>query len=313
MNEIRERRITRRYGKMINNIQAIPCPNEIMEKVFSFLDRKSLQNSLLVCKHWNEIISSSSKIMKNLPLVLKNSNPQQNLEIKEFTRKYQAIEFHNFEGSIRKKLKSQLLEIINNARWITYFGEDLEIFFSLLTDLHVEEKFPNLKEIKVVVEQHWKRTTIIYNSPFDRFQEFYLKKIEIENIYNFYGPLSVSELSKLAPEVELKMKKLTIQDNFGLIVPENRNSRLNSLLLDDFLLKDPEEILIFNKIFPNIKKLQLLKTRPIFFLMDVFEQEFFENFKNLEELTIDFFRSELHPGHNFIKKFEVLEADVACW
>ncbi|KAJ6648541.1 hypothetical protein Bhyg_03771 [Pseudolycoriella hygida] len=62
--------------------------------IFSYLDGKSLKNSALVCKFWNDVISESSAIMKNFTLILNDGSkwiPRFD-KIMSLTRKFQSID-----------------------------------------------------------------------------------------------------------------------------------------------------------------------------------------------------------------------------
>ncbi|KAJ6648542.1 hypothetical protein Bhyg_03772 [Pseudolycoriella hygida] len=61
--------------------------------IFSYLDGKSLKNSALVCKCWNDVISESLAIMKNFTLTLNDGSKwiSRFHEIMSLTRRFQSI------------------------------------------------------------------------------------------------------------------------------------------------------------------------------------------------------------------------------
>ncbi|KAJ6648535.1 hypothetical protein Bhyg_03765, partial [Pseudolycoriella hygida] len=61
--------------------------------IFGYLDGKSLKNSALVCKLWNNVISESSAIMKNFTLTLDDESKwiSRFHEIMSLTRRFQSI------------------------------------------------------------------------------------------------------------------------------------------------------------------------------------------------------------------------------
>lgn len=62
-------------------------PDTVLEHIFQFLDAKSLVKLTLVSKRFNQIVSTSSRVMKNLPLVVSCHNES----LMSFTRKYQKM------------------------------------------------------------------------------------------------------------------------------------------------------------------------------------------------------------------------------
>ncbi|KAJ6622383.1 hypothetical protein Bhyg_17125 [Pseudolycoriella hygida] len=79
-------------------VSEMESPIEILSEdallhIFSYLDGKSLKNSALVCKNWNNVISESSAIMKNFTLTLDDESKwiSRFHEIMSLTRRFQSI------------------------------------------------------------------------------------------------------------------------------------------------------------------------------------------------------------------------------
>ncbi|KAJ6648544.1 hypothetical protein Bhyg_03774 [Pseudolycoriella hygida] len=80
-----------RVSEMESPIEIL-CADELL-LIFSYLDGKSLKNSALVCKCWNDVISESSAIMKNFTLILNDGSDWISRfdEILSLTRRFQSI------------------------------------------------------------------------------------------------------------------------------------------------------------------------------------------------------------------------------
>lgn len=77
--------------KTINDL-----PVELIEHVMSFLDFSSIIESTLVCRKWNEIISNSPHLLKDVRLMLTIFSPptlQSWTKLKDFRRNYHEISF----------------------------------------------------------------------------------------------------------------------------------------------------------------------------------------------------------------------------
>ncbi|KAJ6648545.1 hypothetical protein Bhyg_03775 [Pseudolycoriella hygida] len=80
-----------RVSEMESPIEIL-CADTLLH-IFSYLDGKSLKNSALVCKFWNDVISESSAIMKNFTLMLNDGSEwiSRCNEILSLTRRFQSI------------------------------------------------------------------------------------------------------------------------------------------------------------------------------------------------------------------------------
>ncbi|KAJ6648543.1 hypothetical protein Bhyg_03773 [Pseudolycoriella hygida] len=88
-----------RVSEMESPIEIL-CADTLLH-IFSYLDGKSLKNSALVCKFWNDVISESSAIMKNFTLKLNDYGSKSISrfdEIMSLTRKFQSINIYLCSG-----------------------------------------------------------------------------------------------------------------------------------------------------------------------------------------------------------------------
>ena len=109
-------------------------PNDILLEVFKHLPGKSLKNSALVCRNWNEIISSSSSTMNNFKLSIRKwfdaaadkkiLNSRECAVMEEFE---ELISTHRkFTCITLNFLKIEQSEKILQCRVLNYFGRNIK-------------------------------------------------------------------------------------------------------------------------------------------------------------------------------------------
>jgi F-box-like len=173
-------KMTRRQAAMLKNFDPFApspftkLPEEVLENIFNFLDRKSLLNCLLVNSRWNLVIDKSSKLMKSLPLNVDFYDGAQHLELKKTHRK-----------PIPKRLIEALTKIGANVKTINFSGNGAN--FSELLGC-----FPNAETI--IINQFWS-----FNLKFCQLPN--VKTLKIVNSA-FYGAVQLNAFFSMFPKVK---------------------------------------------------------------------------------------------------------------
>jgi hypothetical protein len=95
-------------------------PDEVLEHLFKFLDRKSLKTSLQIDMRWKEVISNSLKVMNKLPLTISSSREDEFKEIQNFERRYRVIEFKEISEELPENMIDALNKIGPNVETVTF-------------------------------------------------------------------------------------------------------------------------------------------------------------------------------------------------
>lgn len=132
---------------------------EILEEVFSWLSADDVKNCELVCKEWNNVISSSSSIMKKFELQFHldiDPELQNELQGSYSTRKYQNMEVEIGPHILLPQSPGPIfptfdLSQVKNLTFYGKFGENETVILSKLLS-----RMPLLQELDVtVLEAHF--------------------------------------------------------------------------------------------------------------------------------------------------------------
>ncbi|KAG5684998.1 hypothetical protein PVAND_014201 [Polypedilum vanderplanki] len=97
-------------------------PDNILEKIFSEIDYYEVPNLTLVCKRFNDVIGSSSQLMKNLVIFWKkNITKKADLKLLlSSNRKYQIISIKEVVG-IEQNLQNVYTKYANSLTEVQFF------------------------------------------------------------------------------------------------------------------------------------------------------------------------------------------------
>jgi hypothetical protein len=174
--------VTRMQAKVIQSFDSsAPSPfdtlaNELLENIFTFLDRTSLKNSLLVDGRWNTIISKSPKTMNLLPLTIRPSRP---IKSKDLNRNYQGIIFKHLNKNLIKSEIKSLTRLGQQVKSVKFESchPRVKIFESL-------QLFPIVESIEFE-NMYIKRKSDVQLNPM---QLEHLKSIKTDNFSNVRNP-----------------------------------------------------------------------------------------------------------------------------
>jgi F-box-like len=158
-------------------------PNEMLENIFNFLDRKSLKNALLVNSTWESIITSSQKVMKKLPLTINLSRGADNKEIYKSNRHYQVVEFRDIKKKIPKYLIETIKTIGMNVKSVNYKNCDFNRKGNLM---EASKSFPKVENIEVESERFDTRPENIVKVEAQHFPNLKTLKVKRVSCVSFF-------------------------------------------------------------------------------------------------------------------------------
>lgn len=192
-------RVTRRQAAMNKVLVASApspfdkLPNEILEHIFTFLDHKTLLNSLLVDKRFCNTIENSPNVMKNLPLTVKW---WKHLEEFKLQRRYTSVKILGIQNRIPSHVIKFLKTISQDIKTIelTYWNEaNFHSILKLLPDVEtltvhsiIQSKHPqplvNVKTLKI--DHFWFKSSVDFNNFFSVFSN--VKHLYVQKLISWY-------------------------------------------------------------------------------------------------------------------------------
>lgn len=148
---------------------------EVLEDIFSFLDRSSLKMALLVSKRWCSIISTLPKLMEQLPLTVSLSHGSENREMLKFQRRYHIVEFRDIGKKLPKYIDNALMNIGSDVK--TLYITSCSLQHKLL---EVSRCFPRTENL-VIDSRMWEFTKKP-EQKLDATMAGSLKKLTINNV-----------------------------------------------------------------------------------------------------------------------------------
>jgi hypothetical protein len=280
-------------------------PNEIILNIFDYLDREALKETLNVCKRFRELIISSRRLMRRLPLNL-SKNWFNKVEFSgDFGDYVQVLKmdyctfdsFDEFRTILNlfpciEKLKINYIYIkqppIELCRPTTSFSEPEESFFPDLKSVEISSKF-------------WGYITQIDSKILNLLNTDNLEELRIKLPMQKFSPDFINFLCK-----QKKLKTLQVFDEF----------------IDSFLFDDFTESLTYNNFISSLFELDLservtfqLKKFAIHYRGDHRENfsKFLSTQNELEELEIrkyddDFVRFKI--SFDLMRDFRVRKLSI---
>jgi F-box-like len=125
LSEASDENITLQNADMLNSDQTssrpdLKLPDEVLEQIFKFLDRKELLNSLMINSSWKRVVEKTSKIMEKFALTVDLQDEAQHQVLKKSQRCYQEIKVTDVECKIPIELIEILTKIGANVKTLNY-------------------------------------------------------------------------------------------------------------------------------------------------------------------------------------------------
>ncbi|KAL7031188.1 hypothetical protein ACKWTF_006927 [Chironomus riparius] len=323
--------MTSEYNK--NYFGTLPC--EILEKIFLYItsskQRKSendremsentdLKSAMLVCNRWNEVITTSSKLMQRFVLQIVDSSLD-DLEYPIYIRRYQSCDIYklsdeNFDLCLRvldiyrpylkvitfhgtfpeNRIKRiSLLNACKNVEELRFFNITGSSFTKNHTMTNLSSyDLPNLKSLSIVDRpQHIVdsftlvniESLTIYSKGFFNlpiYNEWQIRKLEVGKVFEIPGFI------RFLHEQKPYLRDLSISFCSSILEYVMREMKdLTSLkLIIDFL---PDHLITNNLIESNTNLKNLTIKYSQLFVRTDFIQMMFKHYSKIESLTLDFY------------------------